>query len=362
MEDDSSDVYRLNVQAGRRYRVVMTTLQTSRGAPAAAGSGPYLDLYLFPMLTSPEGFDQPFDEPDLGPLQAGAETVGQLDDSVQPNPAFVYATAEFTALPTISFDYWGNDEEPAVWHAFPSSPDSNVVYFYSMTLTDITDLEDESELGYYTTTGTVEVGGSVTGEIDVAHDADWFRVELKAGTTYRIRMRGAESDGRTLADPYLRGKRGLDTFGIGQPPSNDDKNGTGKDSEITWSPQFNGDYFIEANTKTSGTGTYTIEVEVVTGGVRISGTARQGETLTADTSMIADPDGVTGASYTFQWVRVTGSLFGAIEENIPGATGSAYVLVGEDVGNELKVRVTYTDDAGNEETRISNVSDKVRPR
>ena len=207
IEDDLSDVYRLNVQAGRRYRVVMTTLQTSRGAPAAAGSGPYLDLYLFPMLTSPEGFDQPFDEPDLGPLQAGAETVGVLDDSVQPNPAFVHATAEFTALPTISYVYWGNDEELAVWHAFPSSPDSNVVYFYSMTLTDITDLEDESELGYYTTTGTVEVGGSVTGEIDVAHDADWFRVELKAGTTYRIRMRGAESDGGTLADPYLRGKR-----------------------------------------------------------------------------------------------------------------------------------------------------------
>ena len=358
IEDDLSDVYRLNVQAGRRYRVVMTTLQTSRGAPAAAGSGPYLDLYLFPMLTSPEGFDQPFDEPDLGPLQAGAETVGVLDDSVQPNPAFVHATAEFTALPTISYVYWGNDEELAVWHAFPSSPDSNVVYFYSMTLTDITDLEDESELGYYTTTGTVEVGGSVTGEIDVAHDADWFRVELKAGTTYRIRMRGAESDGGTLADPYLRGKRGLDTFGIGQPPSNDDKNDTERDSEITWSPQFNGDYFIEANTKTSGTGTYTIEVEVVTGGVHISGTARQGETLTADTSMIADPDGVTGASYTFQWVRATGSLFGAIEENIPGATGSAYVPVSEDVGNHLKVRVTYTDDAGNRET-IFVISDVV---
>ena len=96
----------------------------------------------------------------------------------------------------------------------------------------------------------------------------------------------------------------------------------------------------------------------MTGGVRISGTARQGETLTADTSMIADPDGVTGASYTFQWVRVTGSLFGAIEENIPGATGSAYVPVSEDVGNHLKVRVTYTDDAGNRET-IFVISDVV---
>ena len=203
-----------------------------------------------------------------------------------------------------------------LWHAFPSSPDSNVVYFYSMTLTDITDLEDESELGYYTTTGTVEVGGSVTGEIDVAHDADWFRVELKAGTTYRIRMRGAESDGGTLADPYLRVKDDPDVFTFVAPPVNDDKSATERDSEITWSPPRNEDYFIEANTKASGTGTYTIEVEVVTGGVRITGTARQGETLTADTSMIADSDGLTGASYTFQWVRVTDNRFG-IEENIP---------------------------------------------
>ena len=203
-----------------------------------------------------------------------------------------------------------------------------------MTLTDITDLEDESELGYYTTTGTVEVGGSVTGEIDVAHDADWFRVELQAGTTYRFRLRGAESNGGTLADPYLRVKIGKDDVAFGLDlPFNDDKSATEKDSEITWTtptgPLAPQEYFIEANTKTSGTGTYTIEVS---GGVHITGTPRQGQTLIADTSMIIDTDGLTGASYTFQWVRVTDVLLG-FEENIPGATGSAYVPVSEDVGN-----------------------------
>ena len=68
---------------------------------------------------------------------------------------------------------------------------------------------------------------------------------------------------------------------------------------------------------------------------------------------------MTGASYTFQWVRVIDL---DTENDIPGAIGSTYVPVGEDVGNELKVRVTFTDDAGNDETRISNASDKVRPR
>ena len=353
-QDDVDDVYRLNVQAGRRYRLVMTTLD-AMGNPAQ--DGPYLELWLFPMAASPEGYDPPDDEPDLGPWPAGLEFVGQFYAGVERNNDFVNATLEFTALPTLTTIAWGGSELPAVWHAFPQESGDGTQR-YSITLTDITDLEDESELGSETTTGTVEVGGSVTGEIDAAHDADWFRVDLKAGTTYRIRMRGSESDGGTLADPYLRVIDDSDVFTFISPPVNDDKSGTERDSEITWSPQFNGDYFIEANTKTSGTGTYTIEVEVVTGGLHITGTARQGETLTADTSMIADPDGVTGASYTFQWVRVTGSLFGRIEENIPGATGSAYVPVSEDVGNRLKVLVTYTDDAGNEET-VFVISDVV---
>ena len=259
------------------------------------------------------------------------------------------------ALPYATGTTFG--DRPVVWHAFTQASGDGTQR-YSITLTDITDLEDESELGFETTTGTVEVGGSVTGEIDMAHDADWFRVELRAGTTYRIRMRGCRIERRHAGRPVPQGphrSRWHSRFGL---PFNDDKSGTAKDSEITWKvpslTSFTQDYFIEANTKTSGTGTYTIEVS---GGVHITGTPRQGQTLIADTSMIIDTDGLTGASYTFQWVRVTDVLLG-FEENIPGATGSAYVPVSEDVGNHLKVRVTYTDDAGNRET-IFAVSDVV---
>ena len=42
-----------------------------------------------------------------------------------------------------------------------------------------------------TTTCVVDVGGSVTGNIGYHFDTDWFRVELKAGRTYRIDMKGA---------------------------------------------------------------------------------------------------------------------------------------------------------------------------
>ena len=73
---------------------------------------------------------------------------------------------------------------------------------YTVVLTDITDSEDDY-LGAEETTGTVAVGGSVTGNLEVDNDVDWFRVRLEEGKSYRVRMRGAESGGGTLADPFL---------------------------------------------------------------------------------------------------------------------------------------------------------------
>ena len=48
------------------------------------------------------------------------------------------------------------------------------------------------------TTGTVEVGGSATGEIGTRNDVDWFAVELVAGQTYVIDLEGAPTGGGTL--------------------------------------------------------------------------------------------------------------------------------------------------------------------
>ena len=72
---------------------------------------------------------------------------------------------------------------------------------YTFVLTDITDSEDDY-LGAEETTGTVAVGGSVTGNLEVDNDVDWFKVRLEEGKSYRVRMRGAESGGGTLADPF----------------------------------------------------------------------------------------------------------------------------------------------------------------
>ena len=89
----------------------------------------------------------------------------------------------------------------------------------------------------------------------------------------------------------------------------------------------------------------------------ISGTVEAGETLTADTSAIADGDGMTGAAFSYQWV----SYDGTIETEIQGATDSTYTLVPADEGNAFRVRVLFTDDAGFDESLTSALARLERP-
>ena len=86
-----------------------------------------------------------------------------------------------------------------------------------------------------------------------------------------------------------------------------------------------------------------------TGSPRISGTAKVGQTLTADTSGIGDTDGLTSVSYRYQWVRNDGTT----DADIQNATGASYTLVDADEGNTIKVQVSFTDDAGNAESLTS---------
>ncbi len=101
-----------------------------------------------------------------------------------------------------------------------------------------------------------------------------------------------------------------------------------------------------------GTGTATVTVEdddnaPATGAPTIDDTTPVvGETLTADSSGIADPDGLTGATFTWQWIRVSGST----ETRISGATTASYTVVAGDVGATLKVEASFTDDDGTDET------------
>ena len=81
----------------------------------------------------------------------------------------------------------------------------------------------------------------------------------------------------------------------------------------------------------------------------IDGTAQASETLTVDTSGIADGDGFYRATFSYQWISNNGST----DTDITDETNSTYVIKPWDLGNHIKVRVSFTDKAGNQETLTS---------
>ena len=93
------------------------------------------------------------------------------------------------------------------------------------------------------TTCSVAVGGSTTGNIEVALDRDWFSVELVAGTEYQIELRGANTGDGSLRDPEL--------YGIKDATGNDVKSGDSDsgvlfNSELIFTPTASGTYYIVA--------------------------------------------------------------------------------------------------------------------
>ena len=95
-----------------------------------------------------------------------------------------------------------------------------------------------------------------------------------------------------------------------------------------------------------------------TGAPTINGTTRVGETLTADTSGIADEDGLDNAVFSYQWIANDGTT----DTDIQDTTGASYTLVAGDSGKTIKVRVSFTDDAGQDETLASAPTDLITAR
>ena len=91
-----------------------------------------------------------------------------------------------------------------------------------------------------------------------------------------------------------------------------------------------------------------------TGQPAISGTLQVGETLTASPSGIADADGLDNATFSYQWL--------ADDVDISGAAGNSYTLTDSEEGKAVKVTVSFTDDAGNEESLTSVVTATVAAR
>ncbi|MBK9346174.1 MAG: PPC domain-containing protein [Burkholderiales bacterium] len=108
------------------------------------------------------------------------------------------------------------------------------------------------------TTGTAIVGASASSSINSANDQDWFSVNLLAGHSYGISLSGADSNGGTLTDPFLRGI--YDSSGTPIPGTTDDDSGYGNDALVNFTPTSTGTYFISAGAFSSATGSYALTV------------------------------------------------------------------------------------------------------
>ncbi len=100
--------------------------------------------------------------------------------------------------------------------------------------------------------------------------------------------------------------------------------------------------------------------DLPTGSVTISGNVTEDAVLTADVSALRDVDGLPdAATFTYQWQRNTGA--NGDFENIGGATQSTYTLGDADVGQTVRVAVSYRDGNGTDETVTAATATAVDP-
>ena len=124
-------------------------------------------------------------------------------------------------------------------------------YRLSVTRTDDYQSSDQ-------TTGTVEVGGFATGEIETRGDVDWFKVELEMGVQYEIGVLGSAVIAGALRDPYLVGIH--DSSGNLIENTTDDNSGADNNSGVHFDASTGGIYYIAVRSADGGTGTYHVNV------------------------------------------------------------------------------------------------------
>ena len=171
------------------------------------------------------------------------------------------------------------------------------------------------------TIGRVAVGGTATGNIGSTGDRDGFAVELVAGRTYIIDLRGSPTGDGTLDDPYLRGIKGPDGRRIAG-VSNDD-GGEGYNSQLNFTPTETGTHYIAAGAY-SGLGAYEVEVRDVS-------------PQTAQQETVNGPPAFGQTSYEFSLAEnadggANGVSLGAVSATDPEDAAVSYSIEAGDSG------------------------------
>ena len=205
-----------------------------------------------------------------------------------------------------------------------------------------------------TTTCEVDVGGSVTGNIESDLDSDHFKVELEAGTRYQMDLEGVPTGRGTLPDPLLGIRSAADAI-----ETNDD-GGVGLNSRVIYTPAAGGTYFVQVRDTTTNTpGTYTLSVIVL----GVNGNSEADTDFPSNTATSGRVD--VGASATgniesndVDWFRVdleAGKEYQFDMEGTDTGRGTLadphlsfldvsanYIVDDDDSGTDLNSRIVYT--------------------
>ena len=134
-----------------------------------------------------------------------------------------------------------------------TAEDGTTTQTYTVTVTRAAAETPDDFPADTTTTGQVDVGGSVTGTSGSITDRDWFKVELEAGTRYQIDLEGAPTGRGTAADLgivlYDASSSGVAV---------DADSGVGNNARLIYTPTASGTYYVQA--AAAATGTYTLSV------------------------------------------------------------------------------------------------------
>ena len=164
----------------------------------------------------------------------------------------------------------GADDELDVSALFAPSTSGNYYFAVSATDDDVGDytvtVKDVGIAGSEVADNALSTAFADTGRpfisaIDTPGDVDWIKIELMAGSTYRLDLRGAPTadagDG-TLSDPVLLGV--VDAAGMVLEDSADDDGGEGQNASATFVPPANGLYYAAVAGYGEATGSYELLV------------------------------------------------------------------------------------------------------
>ena len=270
-----------------------------------------------------------------------ADTSGISDADGLSNASFSYRwqadDSDIAGATDSSYTLVDSDEGTAISVSVSFTDDAGNAESLTSAATDAVEAKPNSEAtGQPTISGTAQVGDTLRADTSGISDADGLN---NVSYSYQWAADGSDIAGAagsmyTLAD-------------------------TDEGKTISVTVNFTDDAGNEESLTSTATEAVAPKPNTpATGQPVISGTAQVAETLTADTSSIADEDGLTNVSYSYQWVSNDGNA----DVDIAGATGSTYTLAEADEGKTVKVRVSFTDDTGNKESLTGAATGTVAAR